>query len=202
MTKEEAWTDEASKLEAQREKTIVTLGDSLTAGYGLEKSESYPSKLQQKLSDDGFNYTVVNAGVSWDTSAQGLARVSDYEAADIAIVVIGWNDGLQNKSLSTMKENINSIIDFYLEQWSQVVLWGIEVPPFYGLSYSRDFRDVYFEIAKQREWEIYFYESFLQDVGWVAQYNQSDKIHPTAEWYDIIVKNLYDFLEDEDILIK
>jgi len=181
---------------------ILALWDSLTSGYWVEDSENYPVKLQQVLDSSWYNYTVINAWVSWDTSAQALGRVTQYDDPDIVILAIGWNDGLQNKSLSDMKENIKWIINYYWDQWVKVVLWWIEVPPFYGFSYSREFKNVYFEISKELKWSVYFYESFLKDVWWVLKYNQSDKVHPTAEGYDIIVENLFEYFKNEKIITK
>jgi len=185
-------------------KQILALGDSLTAWYGVQKTDNYPSELEKLLKKNGYDYEIINAGVSWDTSAQALSRVWDYsdQKMDFVILVIWWNDGLQNKSIEDMKDNINKTIDFYLTWWATIVLWWIEIPPFYGINYTRDFKQAYFDIAKDREWEIYFYESFLKDVWWVTQYNQDDKIHPTSEWYDIIVKNIFEYLEDKKIIEK
>jgi len=149
-----------------------------------------------------YNYTVVNAGISGHTSWQTLARLWNYDTPDILILQIWWNDGLQNKSLIEMKQNLNSIIDYYKEKDVEIVLSAIPIPPIHGFKYSREFKNVYSEIAKERKWEIYFYDGFLDGVWWVSKYNQSDKIHPTSEWYRIITDNLYDFLLDEDIISK
>lgn len=180
--------------------TILALWDSLTAGYWLEISQSYPSKLEDLLSQNGYNYDVINAGVSGDTSKNLLDRAALYSEKnpDIVILVIGGNDGLRGQSIDTLKTNIQSIIDMY--EWeAEIVLAGMEIPANLGLWYARDFKQVYFDIAEENP-NVYFHESFLKDVGGVASLNQADRIHPTSEWYDIIVANLYEFLEDEDII--
>jgi len=181
-------------------KTILTLGDSLTAWYWVQSDDNYPSKLERKLREEWYSVDIINAWVSWETSAWALQRVENYEPSDIVIITIWWNDGLRNTSLSDMKSNIESIIDYYIAEWSSVVLSGMEIPAIYWLKYSRDFKNIYFEVADTYGDKIYFYESFLKDVGWVAKYNQSDAIHPNAQWYDIIVDNLYEYFINQNII--
>ncbi|NDK10254.1 arylesterase [Candidatus Gracilibacteria bacterium] len=186
----------------QDKQVIIALGDSLTAGYGLDISESYPSKLQQLLSQDGYNYKLVNAGVSGDTSQNLLNRANLYldQNPDIVLLMIGGNDGLRGQSVDDLKKNIQSIIDMYSGE-SEIVLGGMEIPANFGLSYTREFKKMYFDIAKENK-DIYFLESFLKDVGGVTSLNQGDRIHPTSAGYDIIAQNLYEFLQDEEILQK
>ena len=186
----------------QDKQVIIALWDSLTAWYWLDISESYPSKLQQLLSQDWYNYKLVNAWVSGDTSQNLLNRANLYldQNPDIVLLMIGWNDGLRGQSVDDLKKNIQSIIDMY--SWeSEIVLWGMEIPANFWLSYTREFKKMYFDIAKENK-DIYFLESFLKDVWWVTSLNQGDRIHPTSAWYDIIAQNLYEFLQDEEILQK
>jgi acyl-CoA thioesterase-1 len=183
-------------------KTILALGDSLTAGYWLEIAQSYPSKLGVILNENWYNYKVINAGVSGDTSKNLLNRANLYsdKNPDIVILVIGWNDGLRWQSLQDLEINIQSIINIY--KWDATVVLGwMEIPVNFWLSYTREFKQMYFNIAKNNP-DIYFIESFLKDVGWVWALNQADWIHPTSKWYNLIVKNLYEFLQDEDITKK
>ncbi len=186
----------------QSQKTILALWDSLTAWYWLEISESYPNKLENILSQNWYNYKVINAWVSGDTSKNLLDRANLYldQNPDIVLLVIWWNDGLRWQSIDELKANIQSIIDLYKSD-TQIVLWGVEIPANFWLSYTREFKKIYFDISKANK-DIYFLESFLKDVGWVPSLNQADRIHPTSEWYDIIVKNMYEFLQDEDIIQK
>lgn len=183
-----------------QEKTILALGDSLTAWYWLPISESYPSKLESLLQNNNYNYKVINAGVSGDTSKNLLDRADLYrdQNPDIVLLVIGWNDGLRGQSIDTLKANIQSIIDIYAGN-TQIVLWWMEIPANFWLKYMRDFKQAYYDIVDANK-NIYFLESFLKDVWWVASLNQADRIHPTSAWYDVIVWNLYEFLEDEDII--
>ncbi|MDA9129290.1 arylesterase [Candidatus Gracilibacteria bacterium] len=198
----EIQSSETDIVTQDEQKVILALGDSLTAGYGLPIEDSYPSQLSQKLQDDGYSYEIINAGVSGDTSSQLLDRSELYldQNPDIAIIVIGGNDGLRGLSTDELKENILKIIDLYQENNITIVLGGMDIPVNLGLSYRNDFVEVYQEIADERD--VYFFESFLEDVGGVASLNQADRIHPTPEGYDIITDNLYEFLLSEDILQK
>lgn len=182
--------------------TILALWDSLTAGYGLEITESYPSKLQNTLTQNGYNYTIINGWVSGDTSKNLLDRAALYQEKnpEIVLLVIGWNDGLRGQSVDDLQKNIQAIIDMYA--WSsQIVLGGMEIPANFWMNYAKQFKQIYFDLAKNNP-NVYFLESFLKDVGWIASLNQADRIHPTSEWYDIIVANIFSFLQQEKIIKK
>ncbi len=182
---------------------IIALWDSLTAGYGLEIQESYPAKLQKKLQEGNYNYEVINAWISWDTSDGLVARAELYleQNPEIVMIVIGWNDGLRGLPTTNLEANILKIVDMYSEAWVKVVLGGMDVPANLGLTYRRDFRAVYNNVAQQRK-NVEFLEFFLEWVAGKSQYNLSDMIHPNSEWYDIIVENLYKFLEKNKVITK
>lgn len=184
-------------------KTILALWDSLTAWYWLDISESYPSKLQQKLSDDWYNYEVINAWVSWHTSDDLLSRISLYEENyDIIIILIWWNDWLRWNSLTNLEENIQKIIDNFKDTNSKIVLGGLtKLPLNLGLNYIKEFRQVYENLAKNNS-NIYFINDFLKDVWWVKKYNLDDQIHPNSSGYDIITDNLVNFLKENNLLTK
>lgn len=186
----------------QNQKVIVALGDSLTAWFWLPEQDSYPSKLSDKLNQEGYNYKIINGWVSGNTSGQLLDRADLYldQNPDLAIIVIGGNDGLRSLPIDEMKQNIIDIIDLYQAAGVEVVIAGMDIPINLGLSYRNSFKSAYKEIANERN--IHFMKFFLQDVGGVWYLNQPDRIHPTAEWYDIIVENLYQFLLWKDILKK
>ncbi len=185
--------------EIKKRETILALWDSLTAGYWVEESENYPSKLQKKLDEAGYNYKVINAWVSWDTSLNLLSRASLYleKEPQIVILVIWGNDGLRGLSTSDLKQNILQIIDTFPK--SKIVLWWMDIPANLWIAYRNEFKKIYKEIASERK-EIYFLEYFLTSVGWKPQYNISDMIHPNSSGYEIIVKNLMDFLEENKII--
>ncbi len=182
---------------------ILALWDSLTAGFWVSESENYPTKLESTLADNSYNYEVINAGVSGNTSKNLLDRADLYldKNPDIVLLVIWGNDGLRGLATVEMKENILKIIELYEQTDAKIVLAGMDIPINLWLSYRADFMDVYEEISQEKE-DIYFLEYFLEGVWWYARYNLSDRIHPNPEGYDIVVDNLYEFLESENIITK
>lgn len=187
--------------ETKQKQVILALWDSLTAWYWVEESENYPSKLQKTLDESGYNYEVVNAWVSWDTSSNLLSRASLYleKEPQIVILVIWGNDGLRWLSTVDLKQNILQIIDTFPK--SKIVLWGMDIPANLWIAYRNEFKRIYKEIASERK-DIYFLEYFLEWVAGKSQYNISDMIHPNSDWYDIIVNNMIDFLEENKIVEK
>lgn len=186
----------------EKQKTILALWDSLTAWYWVDTSENYPTKLEKKLLENNYNYKVINAWISWDTSSWLKSRVSLYldQNPEIVIIVIWWNDGLRWLPTTELEVNILSIIESF-PAGTKIVLWGMDIPINLWLKYRNDFKNVYKNISKQKN-DIYFLPYFLEGVWWVASLNISDMIHPNSAWYDIIVQNLYDFLIKNDVLIK
>lgn len=197
VEKEDLWENIIVK-----QKTIIALGDSLTAWYWVEISENYPTKLEKKLIENNYDYKIINAWISWDTSAWLKSRVSLYleQNPEIVIIVIWWNDALRWLSTVDLKSNILSIIDTFPDN-TKIVLWGMDIPINLWLKYRNDFKNVYKEISKERE-NIYFLPYFLEWVWWNPNFNIDDNIHPNSQWYDIIVQNLYDFLIKNDVLTK
>lgn len=185
----------------EQKQIILALWDSLTAWYWVEESENYPSKLQKTLDEDGYNYEVINAWVSWDTSANLLSRVPLYleKNPNIVILVVWGNDGLRGLSTQDLKQNILQIIDSFPN--SKIALWWMDIPANLWIAYRNEFRNVYKEIAKERK-DIYFLEYFLEWVWGKSEYNISDMIHPNNEGYDLIVKNLVEFLDNNKLIIK
>ncbi len=183
---------------------ILALWDSLTAGYNLDISESYPAQLENKLQEDNYNYKIINAWVSWDTSQNLLDRMDLYSEtqADIYLLTIWGNDALRRMSVEDLKQNIQAIIQNITTQNpdAKIVLSGMQIPINYGLSYSKNFKEIYKTLAEKNN--IYFYEFFLEGVAQKSDLNLSDGIHPNKKWYEIIAKNLYNFLEEEKIILK
>lgn len=157
---------------------IVALGDSLTAGYGLVESQSYPAVLQELIDRGGYEYDVVNAGVSGDTSAGGLRRL-DWTLdghVRVLIVALGANDGLRGLSVDEMKQNLTTIIRRAREQNVVVILAGMEAPPNYGQEYAAAFRQAFRDVAQQER--VLFVPFLLDKVAGQSALNQSDGIHP------------------------
>lgn len=174
---------------------IVFLGDSLTAGLGLAADQSYPALLQRKLDDRGYRYEVVNAGVSGDTSAGGLRRLDWSLEGDVKILVValGANDGLRGLSPQDMKANLSAILDRAAQKGITVILAGMEAPPNYGADYTRQFRDVYLELAKKHD--VRFVPFLLQGVAGISGLNQADGIHPNARGAQLVADLVWSALE-------
>lgn len=173
---------------------IVFLGDSLTAGLGLNEDEAYPSLLQQRLDKEGLPYEVVNAGVSGDTSAGGLSRLDWALDGDVRVLVValGGNDGLRGLPTEELKRNLAEIIRRAQARHITVVLAGMEAPPNYGHDYDVAFHQVYPSLAK--EYQVALVPFLLQGVGGVERLNQRDGIHPTAEGDRILAGNVWAIL--------
>ncbi len=170
---------------------IVALGDSLTAGLGLVETESFPGLLQAQIDADGYEFEVINAGVSGDTSAGGLRRL-DWVLKDdvkVLIVALGANDGLRGLSVQQMKDNLSQIIERAQERGLVVILAGMEAPPNYGDEYAASFRKVYADLAQK--YRVTFVPFLLAGVAGVPNLNQADGIHPTAEGTAIVAASVW-----------
>ena len=173
---------------------IVALGDSLTAGLGLVESQSYPARLQQKIDDDGYEFEVVNAGVSGDTSAGGLRRLDWALEGDVRVLIValGANDGLRGLSVDQMKENLSAIVEQARSRGITVILAGMEAPPNYGPEYTRAFRQAYRDVALGQR--VLFIPFLLQNVAGQSHLNQSDAIHPNAQGTQIVADTVWSAL--------
>jgi len=174
---------------------IVFLGDSLTAGLGLDPDLSVPALVQRRLRSEGYDYEVVNAGVSGDTSAGGLRRLDWSLSGNVRVLVIelGANDGLRGLPVEELRKNLDEVIDSAQARGIDVLLTGMEAPPNYGDAYTSAFRSVYSELAESRR--VAFMPFFLQDVAGVSGLNQRDGIHPNEEGARIVEGNVWRFLE-------
>ncbi len=159
---------------------IVFLGDSLTAGLGLQQHQSYPALIGARLASEGYNYEIVNAGVSGDTSAGGLRRLDWSLDGDVKVLVValGANDGLRGLSPEEMKSNLAAILERATARGVTMVLAGMEAPPNFGADYTRQFRGVYTDLAQQ--YPVRFMPFLLQGVAGNASLNQADGIHPNV----------------------
>ena len=178
-----------------QERVIVAFGDSLTAGFGVAPAESYPGQLERRLATAGYRYRVVNAGVSGDTTAGALRRVDWALRAhpDVAIVVLGANDGLRGQDLRGARGNLEEIVARFQAAGARVLLGGMRLPPNYGRAYADDFRRMYETVARERRAALIPF--FLDGVAADPRLNLPDGIHPTAEGYRLIVERLWPHLE-------
>ena len=170
---------------------IVAFGDSLTAGYGLPEPESFTTLLQAKLEQEGYHYRVVNAGVSGDTSAGGLRRLEWSLEGNVKLLILelGGNDGLRGLPIEQMKKNLAQIIETAQKRQIKVVLAGMEAPPNLGEAYTREFRNVYRDLAKQ--YDLPLIPFVLEGIGGIPSLNQPDGIHPNAAGEKIFTENVW-----------
>ena len=174
---------------------ISVLGDSLTAGLGVPKAAAYPSVLQQRLDADGLDFEVVNAGVSGDTSAGGLARLDWALEGEVRVLVValGGNDGLRGLPAEELQRNLAQIIERAQARGTTVVLAGMEAPPNYGRDYIVSFHKIYPALAAQ--YRVAFVPFLLQGVAGDEALNQPDGIHPTAAGARIVADNVWAVLK-------
>jgi acyl-CoA thioesterase I len=170
---------------------IVAFGDSLTAGFGLPQSASYPSLLQKKLDADGFAYEVVNAGVSGDTTAGGVRRIDWALEGDVKIVILelGANDILRSQPADEMKKNLARIIERVKAHGASVLLAGMEAPTNSGVEYSQGVHEAFASLS--REYNVPLIPFFLEGVAAIDSLNQRDGIHPNEEGTNIVAETVY-----------
>ena len=177
-------------------RTVVVLGDSLSAGYGLRIQEGWVHLLEQRLAAQGYEYRVVNASVSGETTQGGLARlprVLETHRPDIVVVELGGNDGLRGLPLATSRKNLDRIIELARQAKARVVLVGMVIPPNYGPRYGQQFRDMFAALAKQ--YQLPFVPFFLDKVALDPALMQADGIHANARGQPQLLDNLWPRLE-------
>ena len=170
---------------------IAILGDSLTAGLGLPKAAAYPSLLQERVDADGLGFEIVNAGVSGDTSAGGLARLDWALDGDVRILIValGGNDGLRGLPADELQHNLAQIIERAQARGITVILAGMEAPPNYGRDYIVSFHKVYPALAAT--YHLAIVPFLLQGVAGSDNLNQRDGIHPTAAGARIVADTVW-----------
>ncbi len=178
-------------------KKILFFGDSLTAGYGLELGQAFPSVIQQKIDSLGLNYTVINAGLSGETTASGKNRLDWVleDDMDIVIIELGANDGLRGVPISETKTNLQEMIDQVQEDLpnAKIILAGMKIPPNMGPEYTSQFENLFPTLAKQEN--IALIPFLLEDVAGIPELNQGDGIHPTVEGQKLVAKNVWKVLK-------
>jgi len=178
-------------------KRIVVFGDSLTAGYGLEDVEdAYPGLLQQKIDSLQLGYTVINSGISGETTAGGKNRIDWVlnQKPSVFILELGANDGLRGVPLTETKMNLQYIIDAVKTKYpsTKIVLAGMQIPPNFGQDYTNEFKNIFPALAQKNQ--VALIPFLLENVGGIPSLNQSDGIHPTAKGHKILAKNVWEVL--------
>mgnify|MGYP001217418878 CR=1 FL=1 len=178
-------------------RNILFLGDSITAGYGLEPTDAYPALIQTKIDAKRWNFKVINAGQSGDTTAGGLNRLNWLlrNRVDILVLELGGNDGLRGLPAKTTKKNLQAIIDGTRKKYpdAKIILAGMKVPPNMGADYAKRFNIIFPELAKQNQAALIPF--VLDGVGGIRELNLADGIHPTAKGHEIVANNVWKVLE-------
>lgn len=175
---------------------IIAFGDSLTAGFGLAEKESYPYLLQQRLKTEGYNYEVVNAGVSGETSLGGLERIDwvlEMENVEILILELGANDLLRGLPVAKMKENLTATIKKAKAKNVQILLCGMLAPPNMGAKYQREYVSVFPDLASEHK--TAFLPFILEGIALDPKLNQGDGIHPNAAGAKVLTETVYNSLK-------
>ena len=176
--------------------TIVAMGDSLTAGLGVDEAQAYPARLQARLAADGYPYRVVNAGVSGETSSGALSRL-DWVltlAPDLIILETGANDGLRGIDPGLVRKNIDAIVARLQAEGVAVILAGMKMVRNLGPDYTDAFEAVYPAVAADRN--VPLVPFFLEGVAGDPALNQADGIHPTADGYAVVTDNIHPFVKE------
>jgi acyl-CoA thioesterase-1 len=197
-------TDAAEKSEQVKQtnaakKYIIFFGNSLSAGFGVDPSEAFPALIQNRLDSLGLSYTVVNAGVSGETTATGDSRVSwvlSQQPVDVFVLELGGNDGLRGIAVTETRKNLLSIIDKVRAAHpnAEIILAGMMVPPNMGAGYSKDFLETYPMVAKEKNVKLIPF--LLENVGGEDSLNLPDGIHPTPEGHKLVRENVWEVLKE------
>ncbi|WP_396587123.1 arylesterase [Bermanella sp. R86510] len=179
--------------------TVLVVGDSLSAGYGIKVEQSWPVLLKQKLEDQNMNYKVHNASISGQTSSEGLRQMDDLlslSKPDLVILELGANDGLRGLSINAMETNLGKIIEKSQAFGAQVLLLGIQVPTNYGPRYGNMFKQAFVDLSQQ--YDIAFVPFMLKPLmGNKDKYVQSDGLHPNAEAQPILLEYLWPHISSQ-----
>jgi acyl-CoA thioesterase-1 len=191
----------AAKAPEEGRPLVIFLGDSLTAGLGLDESQAYPALVARELQEQGRPIRVLNAGVSGDTTSGGLSRLDWLlkQQPDVVVVGLGANDALRGQSVEQIEKNLRQIVRRSREAGARVLLLGMQIPPNYGGDYAGDYAALYPRIA--REMDVALVPFLLDGVGGIPELNLDDGIHPNAEGHEKVAANvaprLADVLEEE-----
>lgn len=176
--------------------TILVLGDSLSGAYGIDIDEGWVALLQQQIVTQGYDYRVINASVSGDTSRTGLSRIDDAMKShkpQIVIIALGGNDGLRGLAFSETTNSLGNIIERCKQDHAEILLVGVRMPPNYGATYNQKFADLYQELAQR--YNIPLVPKMLDQVADRPELMQADGIHPKAEAQTLVMENVWSGLK-------
>lgn len=176
--------------------TLLVVGDSISAAYGIEIEQGWVAQLQQRLNERELSYQVVNASISGDTSAGGRTRLPallEQHQPDLVVIELGGNDGLRGLSLVSLKDNLSAMVELARQQGSRVIVLGMRIPPNYGPRYTEGFYQVYQQLAQEQNVPVLGF--FLEGIGGVPGMVQNDGIHPTAAAQPLLLDNAWPLIE-------
>ncbi len=180
---------------AAETKKLVIIGDSLTEGYGVARSQAYPALVEKEIAKSGKSWRVINAGISGSTSASAVSQVQWHlkQKPDLMLIALGANDGLRGNSVKALEDNLDKAIGEAKKAGVSVILAGMRMPPNYGKKYSEEFAAVYPRLAKKHS--IPLIPFLLEDVGGRSELNLTDGIHPNEKGHEVIGRAVYSFLK-------
>jgi acyl-CoA thioesterase-1 len=187
----------AAATQAAGPPTVVVFGDSLSAGYGVDVDQTWVALLQNRLESQGYEYRVVNASISGETTQGGMTRINaalDNFSPALVILELGGNDGLRGFPTGVIKENIRFIIERSRNHGAAVVILGIRIPTNYGPRYTQAFEGIYSELAS--ELDVPWIEFFMEGIAQNDDLMQEDGIHPTAEAQPMLLDNAWPIIQE------
>lgn len=171
---------------------ILVLGDSLSGAYGININEGWVALLQQQIINEGYDYRVINASVSGDTTRTGLSRIDSAlksHTPEIVIIALGGNDGLRGLAFSEIENSLSSIIESCNKNKTKLLLVGVRLPPNYGPAYNQQFAELYQRLAER--YEIPLVPKMLDQVAEHRKLMQADGVHPGAQAQPLVMKNVW-----------
>ena len=189
--------DNVTITESSGQKVIIFFGDSLTAGYQLDPEEAFPARIQEIVDSLQLGYTVVNAGLSGETTSGGLNRINWIlnQKADVFVLELGANDGLRGIPLSETRQNLQAMIDTVRSSNTntEIILAGMQIPPNLGQEYTEEFRNIFVDLADENQLTLIPF--LLEGVAGNPNLNLADGIHPTPEGHRIVAANVWKVME-------
>lgn len=183
------------QIHAQQNDILLLLGDSLGAGYGVQREQSWSYLLNERFRQQKKNIQIVNASISGDTTAGGLSRLEallQQEKPRWVMIELGGNDGLRGMDINAMQRNLEAMVQMARQHQAQPLLVGIKIPPNYGRKYRERFEQAFATVSEQQG--VPLLPFLLEDVGGVGKYMQEDRIHPNTEAQPVIADNVWKFL--------
>lgn len=173
-------------------KTLLIIGDSISAGFGIEQGKGWVTLLEQRLKDQQYDYQVINASISGDTTTNGLTRIgtllTEYKPS-VVVIEMGGNDGLRATPPQQIKQNLTAMVNLAKQAKAKVLLVGIQLPPNYGIQYLERFETVYPEVAKEQQ--VALLASIVVNTGGKVELMQADGVHPNTKGQQVLLEDVW-----------